>query len=256
MSFGEDREPWFIYGQPVPKEIIFDKRGDLRLVVNGSWSFVVCSRALARASTVFDRMLHGGFAESKPSEGDWVANLPEESLHGLCILLEIIHGNVHTLSREIGEHLESEKQAAYLLCEVAITADKYELVHIFKPWVGPWLGYCRAQGSYLHEGECNTRWLGELIWCAWVFGDEEMLLRGLDGVLLSMHMRTVQPDGEVDDTDVQSKKPGAHGSPRIEDDDDMRGYELTIKNINGWTMPLYSPEGLGNEILNLIGLGM
>ncbi|KAG8407249.1 hypothetical protein J3458_020738 [Metarhizium acridum] len=53
---------------------VINRHGDLRLKVGSpqqagdticqSVEFLVCSRALARASPVFDRMLYGAFAEA------------------------------------------------------------------------------------------------------------------------------------------------------------------------------------------------
>lgn len=71
----------------------FDPNGDLRLVIGEQKAeSVVCSRSLARASPIFNKMLYGAFSESKPVEGDWHVELPEDDPYALCFLLNIIHG--------------------------------------------------------------------------------------------------------------------------------------------------------------------
>ncbi|KAK0381341.1 hypothetical protein CLIM01_01310 [Colletotrichum limetticola] len=87
-------------GSPIATEkVSFDDRGDLTLRVgsleDGSadvFDFVVCSRALARASPVFRAMLFGGFSESKPEGDIWIVKLPEDRPAPFSILLNIIHG--------------------------------------------------------------------------------------------------------------------------------------------------------------------
>ncbi|KAK1464054.1 hypothetical protein CMEL01_12815 [Colletotrichum melonis] len=87
-------------GSPIATEkVSFDDRGDLTLRVgsleDGSadvFDFVVCSRALARASPVFRAMLFSGFSESKPEGDTWIVKLPEDRPAPFFILLNIIHG--------------------------------------------------------------------------------------------------------------------------------------------------------------------
>lgn len=231
--------------------MIFDERGDLQLVVDGGRKFLVCSRALARASTVFASMLYGGFAESKPLEGDWVVTLPDETLHGFPIILEIMHGNLHEVRHDIFEHLGAENliRATELLCEVAITANKYDLVHIFWPWAESWLGKCRQfyDNWYGLEG-----WRGELIWVAWVFGDEKLLLRELDQVVGCTFVCNAEQDEE---DEQESNDPADHGSA-TPDFNGMACHELGIMDAYNQYMPLYDPKGDENEILHLLGIGM
>ncbi|KAK7991505.1 nuclear pore protein-like protein [Apiospora saccharicola] len=54
------------------------------------WNFWVSSRTLARASSVWKMMLFGGFAESKPKEGDWIVSLPDDSSEAMSTLLGIV----------------------------------------------------------------------------------------------------------------------------------------------------------------------
>ncbi|KAK8054146.1 hypothetical protein PG996_013447 [Apiospora saccharicola] len=51
------------------------------------FTFQVSSRTLTRASSVWKKMLFGGFAESKPKEGDWIVSLPDDSPEAMSTLL-------------------------------------------------------------------------------------------------------------------------------------------------------------------------
>jgi hypothetical protein len=142
-----------------------------------------------------------------------------------------------------------EKDASELLSEVAITADKYDLVHIFWPWAESWLGECRGFWSKRSK---SAGWRGELIWAAWVFGDEKLLLRELEQVILWTFVREEEHDEEV----MQDcTNPGDDGTATREAN--AAGvHELRIVNAYDHCMPLYDPEGDENEILRLLGLGM
>ncbi|OIW30032.1 hypothetical protein CONLIGDRAFT_632143 [Coniochaeta ligniaria NRRL 30616] len=75
--FGEPKASTPTVGDLVPGNtktpdlIIFEEDGDLRLEVGPErMPMIVCPKALARASPVFKRILFGGFAESKPADGE------------------------------------------------------------------------------------------------------------------------------------------------------------------------------------------
>jgi hypothetical protein len=89
---------------------IFDPHGDLRLVVGEEKAeSLVCSRSLARASPIFNKMLFGFFYESKPAKGDRRVELPEDDPYALCFLLNIIHGRFDRVSSSLtAEHGEED----------------------------------------------------------------------------------------------------------------------------------------------------
>jgi len=177
-----------IYGK-MPDEVIFDSRGDLRLIVGGTYSFTVYSRVLARASTVFDTMLYGGGPEAKPAQGDWVVRLPGDRAYGLHILLDIIHGNIHRIENNIFKHTEDERDdnaALELLSAVAIMADKYDMLVVFSPWAESWL----KSGKFRHRDIlADKHWHSDLLRAAWVFGDETVTLHELHRLVVSISIR-------------------------------------------------------------------
>ncbi|KAK1676065.1 hypothetical protein BDP55DRAFT_768239 [Colletotrichum godetiae] len=91
--------------------------------------FVVCSRALARASSVFRAMLLGGFSESKPERDDWVVELPEVRTAPFSILLKIIHGRFC----EVPQSLTLEE-----LYQLLVVTDKYDMVSVIFQLASTW----------------------------------------------------------------------------------------------------------------------
>ncbi|KAI8175181.1 hypothetical protein K4K51_007759 [Colletotrichum sp. SAR 10_75] len=122
---------------PTPTTI-FDSKGDLHLVVGSDVragdpsTFLVCSRTLARASPVFDKMLFGPFVEARPSpelskqESAWVVHLPEDDPNHLGVVLNILHCNFKMVPQNF---------SSPLLSGMVAVADKYDCIEIFRPWV-------------------------------------------------------------------------------------------------------------------------
>ncbi|KAF6823156.1 nuclear pore protein-like protein [Colletotrichum plurivorum] len=84
----------------------YDENGDLVLIVGpqAEGSFRVCSRTLARASVVFEKMLFGVFAESRSryhSEDYWEIKLPDDDADSMEIFLNIIHGRPADVPRTL-----------------------------------------------------------------------------------------------------------------------------------------------------------
>ncbi|KAI8267569.1 hypothetical protein K4K56_004477 [Colletotrichum sp. SAR 10_98] len=99
---------------PTPSKT-FDSKGDLYLVVGiragDPSTFLVCSKVLARASPVFDKMLFGPFAESRPStesskqDSAWIVHLPETNRPILRWYLELEDVYEAKLALHIAWHL-------------------------------------------------------------------------------------------------------------------------------------------------------
>lgn len=187
-----------------PAQVIFHPDHDLRLEVRQGQkqaSFLVCSRTLATASYVFKRMLFGGFKESKPGIGEWIVSLPDENILGLETVLHIIHMNFQkvttfTTSSHSFTCDELPKDHPCVcnglgplakLYAVAVTVDKYDLVHILQPWARRWLR--RARNENFLPRDCSldlNPWpRAELAWIAWVFGNEHLLQKQLHRAVLS-----------------------------------------------------------------------
>ncbi|TEA05993.1 hypothetical protein C8034_v001434 [Colletotrichum sidae] len=95
-----------------------DPSGDLYLHVGAeaegkTKTYLVCSKALSRASPVFQRMLYGDFAESRQSDAgyNWTIDLTDDRQEPLELLLHIIHGNF----------------------------EQYDVTRVTRPWAERWM---------------------------------------------------------------------------------------------------------------------
>lgn len=161
-----------------PKTIVFDKDGDLTLLVGPlKTPFKVDSKSLARASPVFKAMFYRPFAESKAkfAEGDWVIHLPEDQVIAMEIILNIVHVNVPKIPRTLPNTVDIYKRkrpfSSVCLYLVSRAADKYRVVNILNPWLDTWLKAARRLAS---------DWSAEMLRIAWILGDERLLGKQLD----------------------------------------------------------------------------
>lgn len=123
---------------PISGELIsFDPNGDLYLHVGAgveekTKTYFVCSKALARASTVFRKMLYGGFAESGHSDADhgWTVDLPEDRQQPMEMMLNIVHGAFEN----VPEKIELTELYTFL-----VVTEKYDATNITRPWAKGWM---------------------------------------------------------------------------------------------------------------------
>ncbi|KAI1348545.1 hypothetical protein F5Y01DRAFT_292100, partial [Xylaria sp. FL0043] len=144
--------------------------------------FIVCSRALSRASRVWRTLLYGGFAESKPSfassASDWVVKLPEDDPRAMGFILDIIHSRFESLPR-INESIDTE-----FLYQLTVLTDKYDLTAIVRPWASTWMGFIEnTYGSVSTAPEAER-----LLWVAWVMGDFNLYKRAFQCLALNCHV--------------------------------------------------------------------
>ncbi|KAI0477142.1 hypothetical protein GGR56DRAFT_691413 [Xylariaceae sp. FL0804] len=141
--------------------------------------FVVCSRALARASPVWKRMLYGGFAESqrRPASldssssssfdatttttttttsgggggGHWTVELPEDDAGAMATLLHIVHGRFGQLPRWAGcaDARCGGAIPTAALYRLAVLTDRYDLAGALRPWARAWLAAVDARHEAL-----------------------------------------------------------------------------------------------------------
>lgn len=112
---------------------IFDPHGDLKLIVGEEQVvFLVCSRALARSSPVWEAMLYGPFCEGmvQQTEAEWEIPLPEDDPDVFRTILSAVHGGFD----EIPEILSGHE-----LFSLTAVADKYDMVDALKPFWRRWV---------------------------------------------------------------------------------------------------------------------
>jgi hypothetical protein len=124
-------------------------------------------------------MLFGGFAESKANSktGEWVVRLPDDDVDALAIILNIIHGRPQEVPRKMPFKPPSLDDSR-LLGRIAMAADKYGVTPILQPWAGRWIAELKIQNGWLQK-----HWFGDVLWAAWLLGDEDLLLDQLDQVV-------------------------------------------------------------------------
>ncbi|KAB5562997.1 hypothetical protein GE09DRAFT_1274820 [Coniochaeta sp. 2T2.1] len=248
--------------------VVFDDNGDLRLEVGPEKNpMIVCSRAMARASPVFKRMLFGGFKESKPTHGDWVVPLPDEGPDGFAIILSIIHGNISDVPKDMMFN-RTRRVASRILYEVAVAADKYGLVPLLSPWANRWLGdtckwYHRYRGRDTRSG-----WDTWTITTAWAFGDDDLLEKEMDQLVLSMHSGCTtgkaasgsgQAKSGLEDVEKDQQAADRHVGKGKEKADDYEGraqlqQDICILDRFGHHMSLYDSTFSEHDILGFLGL--
>ncbi|EFQ30174.1 hypothetical protein CGRA01v4_00442 [Colletotrichum graminicola] len=138
--------------------LVYDEDGDLTIRVGPSLSpFRVDSKTVSRSSLVFRRMLFGGFAESRPTDGsDWVVDLPDDGRDSMEILFGIIHGAFERVPTEL---------SLWSLYDLLVHTEKYDATRLLRPWAKLWL-HNQEVVSQTEEPE--------LLCVAWELGDSAL----------------------------------------------------------------------------------
>ncbi|KAF5691945.1 hypothetical protein FDENT_3148 [Fusarium denticulatum] len=145
--------------------IVFDPRGDVKLCVGETdpVTFTACSRALARASPVFERMLFGQFMESKPTNGeDWLVELPEDEPKALSTFLHISHGQFDRVPRT---------PSIDDLYDLTVLSNYYDGTHMLEPWIGRWMSQVEDDANAPKVSMAKS------LWIAWEFGRKDSFCR-------------------------------------------------------------------------------
>jgi hypothetical protein len=156
--------------------IHLDSSGDLRLQVGPEQqNYIVCSKTMERTSTVWKKMLSGGFAESKPmnTNTEWVVTLPEDMPKPMLIVLNIIHSRFS---------LVPEKLTVLELYHILVLTEKYAITEMTRPWARQWMSCVRNTNNPL------------LMWIAWGLGDATMFVVTADMLVMRC---TVDTDGRL-----------------------------------------------------------
>lgn len=113
---------------PAPSAVnVLDPHGDLRLVVGDSKTvFQVCSRALARSSSVWEAMLYGPLSEGKTQQkgNDWEIALPEDLPEPFEMLLCAVHSNFDVLPKKL---------SGSAIVDILVLSDKHDMIRSLKP---------------------------------------------------------------------------------------------------------------------------
>lgn len=147
------------------EEMEIDPRGDIKLCVGETdpITFTVCSRALARTSPVFERMLYGNFIEAnKPDDGEWIVSLPEDKATAMSLFLRISHGQFDHIPKTIS--IDD-------LYDLTVLSNYYDATRILEPWMGRWM-------SSMEDSEKRTKEsMAKCLGIAWEFGFQDSFAR-------------------------------------------------------------------------------
>ncbi|KAI1863262.1 uncharacterized protein JN550_009788 [Neoarthrinium moseri] len=136
-----------------------ERDGELLLHVGAETSetavtYRVCPRALARAAKFFQTLLYGPWAEGKRPDGDWVVELPEDKPSVVVQILLVVHSQFDKAFAD-GSGVKHGGLAA--LYDVAVLSDKYDLVHLLRPWLPRLKGESRPNpGPDIYSMEGNV----------------------------------------------------------------------------------------------------
>lgn len=160
----EPAEPCEFLGHS-PTYIELDKRGDVWLFVgrnkcsiaaDGSHEhkpamrFRVCSRALARASQVWEALIFGESSETK----QLAISLPDDDPFALQLLLYILHGNLTPVYDLAAKEASNEPTPTFVdqVYEIVSLAHKYRMTQHLRPWASIWTELlCNKKVSYGFE---------------------------------------------------------------------------------------------------------
>ncbi|KAI1486906.1 hypothetical protein F5X96DRAFT_687967 [Biscogniauxia mediterranea] len=96
-------------------------------------TFLVCSKALSRASPVWKRLLYGGLPESKPADGTkWKVFLPKDRPEPMATILNIIHSQFRDIP-------SGNKVTLGVFYQIVLVAEKYDVMHVLQPWCDRWV---------------------------------------------------------------------------------------------------------------------
>lgn len=164
--------------------IKFDPHGDVKLQVgrredSGQIIFTACSRTLARVSPVFERMLFGNFAESKPNttsgKKEWIVKLPADKAVPLAVFMYISHGHLHRVPKTL---------PIDELYDLTTLTNYYDSTRILGPWVHTWM-------ESVEEDVRDSRTsMVKALWVSWEFGHRDLFER-------IAHKMLMEADGPI-----------------------------------------------------------
>ena len=115
-------------------------------------SIRVSSGHLILASEVFKALLKGGFRESSElyAKGATEISLPDDSVDGLVVLMNIIHGKFRSLPK---------KMTPQLLIQIVLLVDKYNLHESVEPFTDRWMEQVRPKIPTNNWPEGTMSWI-------------------------------------------------------------------------------------------------
>ncbi|KAI0126035.1 hypothetical protein BJ170DRAFT_685279 [Xylariales sp. AK1849] len=128
--------------------------------------FLVCSRTLARVSSVWQRLL-----SQKSATGQWAVRLPDDNPDAMEKILKIIHNQYDCIPA--GGLMELND-----IYEITILTDRYDMTHILRPWAAPWTVDMFKEVLNADEEKLKLpTYLYKHLWVAWTLGERHQFTR-------------------------------------------------------------------------------
>ncbi|CAP65510.1 uncharacterized protein PODANS_6_10060 [Podospora anserina S mat+] len=157
---------------PVVENI--DEDGDLVLHVGPTSNlraFKIDSSTLRRTSEVF-RAWICRWRTDKPSDSQWVFDLPEDNPASLKTILHIVHGQFDQATKTMAESDGS------MLYELLVLCDKYNMAYMIKPWANAWLNR-----TIKDTQDKPSYW--KLAFIAWELGRYDLFTESCQNIILT-----------------------------------------------------------------------
>jgi len=159
------------------QRLVIDKNGDIvvRIAADGGFEtglFLVCSRTLRRASTMWDRVIP---TLALTTSGRMFYQLNEDGLHWpiFQMLMHICHGHFDKVPPVL---------AVERLWLLVRAAEKLEMTAVLRPWASSWLSGIRMRGMRSHSLEAASQTAG----ISWALGDLALFTSATDRLIIEV----------------------------------------------------------------------
>lgn len=113
-------------------------------------------------------MLFGPWQEAKPADRPWVVDLPEDDPSSFDAILAIVHAKF--------DEVPTRPPIAQLY-HLLITTNKYDMLHVIKPWAHTWVKSCGLCRPAPEKSGCLDRLMR--IYIGWELGCQEAVAIGI-----------------------------------------------------------------------------
>ncbi|KAI0391471.1 hypothetical protein F5Y17DRAFT_405909 [Xylariaceae sp. FL0594] len=141
--------------------------GENRRHYDNAICFHVDSEVLAGASVSFGFVLYSpSGVTAKRDHVKWDVSLPDDDPHAMLTIINILYDRYNPTP---GQPIDLGE-----LANLAILADKYDLVHLLSKWAPQWMWDMEPYWDARSFLDCSTEDLELLLWICWVLGHEPL----------------------------------------------------------------------------------
>ena len=146
---------------------------------HGTMTFVVCSKTLSRISKFFNKLLNGGFLESKRQgqNEQWTVHLPDDDPKSMEDILNIAHSRFDRLWNDPDLYRSGYGCNRFLtnrisrIYKTTVLSDKYDTVSLLRPYVQRWQDDVWEILQQTIEYDDNIDIISQALWISRHFGE-------------------------------------------------------------------------------------